>query len=419
MRICWLTQFLPSACASGADIASQNLIDALRDLGHEVVVYGYRQHLGQETGPDEVAVGDPRGEASSSGVLAKAGWFFDSLITGQAMFSRKFHSRDYLRSLAANSSKPFDLRIVDHFQLEWLWPKGPTPCIAVAHNVESAIFAQRAKRLGYCMRWLLARESRLLAGSERRIARVARRLWVLTEDDAAVFAGLGARTDVLPIQGEMIRAEASTYCDRNTDFRYDVGLLGLWTWEQNRTGLLWFLREVLPKLPANWRIGIAGKGAVGLTRDPRVSILGFVPSADRFLAECAVQAIPSIDGGGVQIKTINAISSGRPLVVTQVALRGIEGIPDWVQLARTVSEFVESLVMTRGAVVEKNGMGNRQSGIAWQERRRKELQRCLAQSLANSGFLGGPDVQECSSLAQLKPNAMISSVRGGDESPCI
>ncbi len=40
--------------------------------------------------------------------------------------------------------------------------------------------------------------------------------------------------------------------------KYDLTLIGTWTWHPNRIGLEWFLREVKPLLPKDVSIAIAG-----------------------------------------------------------------------------------------------------------------------------------------------------------------
>ena len=42
------------------------------------------------------------------------------------------------------------------------------------------------------------------------------------------------------------------------DAAFDLGLVGTWTWQPNRIGLIWFLEEVVPRLSDDVTIAIAG-----------------------------------------------------------------------------------------------------------------------------------------------------------------
>ncbi len=380
MHIAWLTPFLTAGRASGGDIASQDLIDGLRDLGHRVVVHGHRAPQGTEPGVDEVPIGDPVGEASTAGVLTKAGWLFRSLRTGESVSAGKFRSAAFCSRLPAIWAAA-DLVVVDHVQLAWLAPSD-RPFVAVAHNVESAVAEDRATRAGRCAGALLRREARLLARTEQAMARRASAVIALTRSDADHFLRLGARQVVVaPVVG-MPLADTGESSASGEPPLADVGLLGLWTWEPNRRGLDWFVDEVVPLLPSGISIAIAGRGAGHLERHPRLRVLGSVPDADAFLRACRLHVIPSVAGGGVQVKTINAIARGVPLVVTPVALRGIEPVPATVTMAGTPRDFAEAVQVRLASPQTVSG-----AGAAWQQERRGQMRLALA------GLLTGLDAR--------------------------
>jgi hypothetical protein len=63
-----------------------------------------------------------------------------------------------------------------------------------------------------------------------------------------------------------------------------------------------------------------------------------------FLQGGRVVAVPSTAGAGMQIKTLDAIASGRPVVATSIAMRGIDGAPPTVTVADEPREFADALV---------------------------------------------------------------------------
>src|SRR5260370_16911839 len=108
----------------------------------------------------------------------------------------------------------------------------------------------------------------------------------------------------------------------------DVALMGTWTWRINAASLDWFVSQVLPLLPAHTSVAVAGAGADHLRgRYPNVTICGRVDDGSAFLRSARVVAVPSTARAGVQIKTLDAIASGRPVVPSSLPMRGIEHPP--------------------------------------------------------------------------------------------
>ncbi|MCJ8281192.1 MAG: glycosyltransferase family 4 protein, partial [Rivularia sp. ALOHA_DT_140] len=95
----------------------------------------------------------------------------------------------------------------------------------------------------------------------------------------------------------------------------------------------------------NISIHVAGSGAQWLIeRYPNVKHCGFVTDAQAFMSLSKVIAIPSVSGGGIQIKTLDAITSGSPIVATTTAMRGILDYPSAIQIADEPECFARSLI---------------------------------------------------------------------------
>jgi hypothetical protein len=62
------------------------------------------------------------------------------------------------------------------------------------------------------------------------------------------------------------------------------------------------------------------------------------------MAQAKVVAIPILSGGGIQIKTLDAIASGSAIVATPVGMRGISYPPKTVQVAQQPEDFANLLV---------------------------------------------------------------------------
>ncbi|MGH3851414.1 MAG: glycosyltransferase family 4 protein, partial [Pseudonocardiaceae bacterium] len=158
-----------------------------------------------------------------------------------------------------------------------------------------------------------------------------------------------------------------------------IALIGSWTWKANSEGLKWFLEKVYPLLPPDVAIHVAGSGAqwlVGLYENLRY--VGFVDDAQTFLRGAKVVAIPTLSGGGIQIKTLDAIASGSRIVATPLALRGIEDYPETISVAGTDEQFAALL---RSAVTTPASVVASAKAVEWTVLRNQNFRRDLAESI--------------------------------------
>lgn len=320
-RALFLTTVLPGNRRGGGEVVSQLFIDAVRAAGWTTDVIGYqRRGDPPATGPGVVRVADRAIETGADRISALR-WLGSALVHNQPYTTAKFRSRAYTRIVAAALEREAtDIVIVDHTQMGWVLSRVPvrTPVVVIAHNVEASLYAGLARESGRAAaRAVYRREAILVGRCERRLACAAERIWALTRDDAAALNG---RSFAIPGSASGAARPERPTCD--------VGLLGSWTWSANREGLLWFAQNVLPHLPAEMSIHVAGRGAEDLQGcHPGLQVVGLVADAAEFLRRARVVAVPSTGGGGVQIKTLDAIASGRPVIASSFALRGIDEPP--------------------------------------------------------------------------------------------
>ena len=346
MRILYCTTVLPSQRRTGGEIASQAFIDALRSAGYAVSVLGYRRPEDRSpVGKGEIVADSRPIESNGAGIRALH-WVFRALLRGQPYSSEKYASRCYVARLRDfMSANPTALIVIDHAQMGHLLRHlpGDRRFVFVAHNVEEELYRSQ---LGECRRnrvqsWLLAREARLIGKMEQNLATRSVQTWVLTAHDQAVFADRCQGAHVVCFDLPGLACVGREVAEGDVD--WDVGLIGTWTWGANALGLRWFIEHVVPKLPQGMRVAVAGKGADQHAGDG-VQCLGFVADAMAFMGRCRVVCVPSIAGGGIQIKTIDAIASGKPVVATSVALRGIRQPPASVSVADDPAEFAEQIM---------------------------------------------------------------------------
>lgn len=386
LRLAFLTALIPVARPdTGFEIANAAILDALRAAGHEVLAFGFTRP-GETPADSAQAVMIAQTDIENAAVTPgrRLGWIAAALRGGLPVACAKLRMAGAGRLVEAVRARgPFDAIVLNSVMLPGAFPEllKLGPCVLVEHNIEHVSARQSAAHARNPMlRWLYAREARLLERIERGLWRDARFVWTLAEEDRlALGPSLAERSAVLPLVSHEREVPAVSVAEPAPS--YDVGLIGTWTWAPNFIGLDWFLREVCPLLPADVTVAVAGRLPAGMASPPPgVTLLGRVPAADAFLRSCRLVALSSRAGTGVQLKTVEALELGLPAVATTLSCRGFTAMPGNVTPADTPADFAAALVARLAAI----RMGDRQrvDGAAFMERQRQALAEGLERGLA-------------------------------------
>lgn len=377
MKILFATTVLPAKRRTGGEIVSDTFVQRLLALGHQVDVAGYvRPGDRGSARVVETIVGERPIETDSAGKLTTFGWIVQAIFKRWPYSSSKYYSTEYCDIV--NKSSQYDLVIIDHAQLGIFLGSKIDACkiIHISHNVEHDLYLQQAQGArSLAKKNFLLRESERMQFFEKQLAERSRQVWCLTKADAAWFSQHNNHSFVfsVPSNSDIIAQLGSG------NMQSDIGIIGTWSWDANRKGLEWFFDQVYPLLPKDIGIRVAGKGADWLKgKFSNVQYLGFVDSAAEFMGCSRIISVPSTEGGGIQIKTLDAIASGRPVVGTSVSVRGIEDLPDSFSIADSPEQFAQAMLtaLNRCNDVE---MSNR--AIGWINQRNdnfdKQLSLCL------------------------------------------
>ncbi len=162
----------------------------------------------------------------------------------------------------------------------------------------------------------------------------------LSEQDAQVLRALNPATHTVAIGLPLAHTEpaaAVASFAATTPVEGRVGFVGSFGHRPNLEALGWFLQQVWPQVRAQLpaaRFVVAGRnpppslasasagGAGG------VEFSGFVPDISAFYASNSVTVVPMVSGGGVKIKTVEAMLSGAALVSTRIGVEGTGALAD-------------------------------------------------------------------------------------------
>jgi hypothetical protein len=366
MKIAFVTTKLFEQPGNGGEMCTARLMDALVRAGHSLHLVGRGKAPPAGPGSDLVSahsVGEAIGAFDSLARWRQAGALLGAWAHGRASTVHRLSTggtsarvAQVLAALGRESGGPPDAVVADHLQaLAWLPAGLELPVLLMMHNLEAEGYDERADLALVQGRRLHAavyrREARLLHALQALALRRAAAVACLSEADAGILRRLALAVAVRPVvevlPGFPLGAgghQPSAPARAPVPGTRRIGLLGTWTWEPNREGLVWMLSQVFPLLPAGCTLTLAGRGleTVALPAAPagRIVKLGWIEDPQRFYDSVDVVALPSWSGSGVHEKSIEALVRSRVVVATPHALRGLgTPLPPHVHVAERPQDF--------------------------------------------------------------------------------
>jgi glycosyltransferase involved in cell wall biosynthesis len=146
----------------------------------------------------------------------------------------------------------------------------------------------------------------------------------VSEEDTRWFAEMGANAVCVPngVERHPAPLRVSPLEDGEP---LKLLFVGSGSWEPNRIGLTWFVKNALPALRCRVppQVTVVGSDWDWLDH-PHCTTVGRVPSLDAYYASHHVALVPLLSGGGSRLKVAEALAKGMPVVGTGV---GLEGYP--------------------------------------------------------------------------------------------
>lgn len=275
-------------------------------------------------------------------------YIVQSIFLRRGLAEQKFRTRKYIETITTCLKQRFyNLVIIDHSQMGWTLNFIPSyiKIALISHNVECSLYRKLSRQTSgnVLTKYLYGREAVFLFRMEKRLLSSVHYTWVLTQDNMTFYKKLFSKDISIKLGSVCVPPMISSLRPQR-QILWDIGLIGTWSWEPNKKGLLWFFDKVYPSLPTSLSVCVAGIGADWLrSKYKNVQYIGFVENANQFVYNSKLIAIPSITGDGVQIKTIQTIALGVNIVATSFALRGLHKLPSYVYCCDNPKAFAHLL----------------------------------------------------------------------------
>lgn len=194
--------------------------------------------------------------------------------------------------------------------------------ILVCHNIESELFRQQVTRQPALARPLLENDVKRYADLEGRAFEKADLIIAISTVDADTIRSRRPFANVIHIPPVMEHQKRSGRRPA-IGAKLRMGFVGRMQWWPNREAVDW-LRQTLSPLPDGREIHLFGDGSEEMA-DAQSGVIGhgFVQDPEDLWRQIDVALCPMRSGGGVNIKLVEALTRGVPVLTTSFGARGL------------------------------------------------------------------------------------------------
>lgn len=359
MRIVHILHEIPTPPNSGVRCDMWRRLKGFRALGHEVFAVAW---VNAKEQVDDVAVAELRSHTKQTVILpigadwqARSRRLRNTLTVPFYAAARLPDSeveRDIFAKITAFNpdiiwmegvhTAAFGLRLHRHCQALLVYR---------SHNVEHIYLAEQ-KRLSRSLRQRISLTLGIvgLKQFEDHVLRSADQVFDISESDASFWRSKGI-ANVRCLMPQM-EANGSTATAQSENKRYDLLYLGGLSSPNNIVGLNWFLDEILPRMRANMpaiKVAICGrspvKSLINRCRENGVDMIIDPVDAMQTLESARILMNPILHGSGVNIKTIDMLATGLPVITTSKGARGLPPeIQDILLIADSPNDFAARII---------------------------------------------------------------------------
>jgi len=352
MNVLLVSSYLPYPLFSGGHVRLYNLIKEL-SLKHKITLVCEKRDYQGDVEINEVkkfckkVITVPRGKQWSFENILKTGLStLPFLVIGHTSSEMRKEIQKEL-----NESQ-YDLIHVETSYVMQNIPATEIPIILAEHNVEYLVYKRFADKAPLLLRPFLYIDVLKLKSWEETMWKKATKLIAVSENEKKIMEK--KRKDVVIVSNGVDITKFKIQNSKFNEGEKRILFIGEFKWMQNRDAIEWIIKEIWPKLKAEFIPSMTDKGiklwVVGrsipdsvkaLTSDKSVLFDDHAPKETELIYEKADLLLAPIRvGGGTSFKILEAMASGVPVVTTNLgnAIKAKEDMQ--IVIAKDADDFV-------------------------------------------------------------------------------
>ncbi|MBI4096244.1 MAG: glycosyltransferase [Candidatus Levybacteria bacterium] len=357
MNILLVSSYLPYPLTSGGHIRLYNLLKELSGKHMVTLICEKRDYQGDAEINElkkfcKKVIAVPRNKQWTVKNILKTGLSFSPfLITGHTSFEMK---KEIKREINENQ---FDLIHAETSYVMQNIPQTDIPIVLVEHNVEYLIYKRFADNAPLLLKPLLYIDVLKLKYWEEKIWKRATRLVAVSQSDKEIMDKLKQDTSIVSngVDVKKFKMQSSKFKTDGKEKR--ILFIGDFKWVQNRDAINWIIKEIWPRLRAEFIPSMTDRGiklwVVGrsipdkikkLTNDKSIVFDEQAPKETEAIYQRSdIVLTPIRVGGGTSYKILEGMASGVPVITTPLG-NAMNAKEDYeIVIAKTPKDFVEKI----------------------------------------------------------------------------
>jgi len=226
-----------------------------------------------------------------------------------------------------------------------------SPIVYRSHNIENEIWQRVSKNETNVIKsWYFGLLSKRIKKMEIEISEHVDALVAISKRDELWFLANGFDKPSTTVPSGYSYFESTQTSGLKSN---DICFLGSLDWIPNQEGLIWFLNHIWPiilKSCPQIKFHIAGRNAPQVLSEkimkrPNVMFHGEVASAQNYLNDFSILAVPILSGSGMRVKIAEGMMLGKAIVTTSIGVEGIDAKPnEEIIIADAPEEFAKALI---------------------------------------------------------------------------
>ncbi len=258
-----------------------------------------------------------------------------SILFNQVYAKVKLYDKQLTQDLDnfLNLNTNAEFIVWDHLRSSLFFSSNQFKNILIEHNNETDAITERTKNIKIPLfKHLIQKQAKFMKEYIENIHQKMDRIIYLNKNDFSDFSQHQPNKYFL-MDKLIIDFEHNSYKPKNDSKQIKLLFVGSLDWYPNIDAIEWFLDEVLLFLKSKnlYHFDIVGRDPSKkliqkISTFSNVTLHSNVPSIEEYYLNADIVVIPIRSGSGINIKVLEALSYGIPIIMTTFAKRGYDGL---------------------------------------------------------------------------------------------